>query len=65
METSNRPGVKQYKVIWRKIGEEVGTVVCLTNDLKKAYEYARNKLPNEKEALVYNGDVLEYQGIKA
>lgn len=57
--------MKQYTVIWKKIGEEHGTVVYATNDVKKAYEYARQKLPYGYEAFLYNGDVLEYKTIKA
>ena len=60
--------MKQYAVIWRKIGEgrgAEGLVVCVTNDVKKAYEYARQKLPYGYEAVLYNGDVLEYKAIKA
>lgn len=60
--------MKQYTVIWRKIGEEQGAeglVACVTNDVKEAYEYARQKLPYGYEAFLYNGDVLEYKTIKA
>ena len=57
--------MKKYMVIWRKIGEENGPVVMATNDVKKAYEYAIKRLPNGKEAILYNYDTLEYKGMKA
>lgn len=57
--------MKKYIVIWRKIGEEHGPVVMMTNDIKTAYEYAIKILPNGKEALLYNGNILEYKGMKA
>lgn len=57
--------MKKYIVIWRKIGEERGTVVMATNDVNTAYEYAIKRLPSGKEALLYNGDTLEYKAIKA
>ena len=57
--------MKKYIVIWRKIGEERGPVVMITNDIKTAYEYAIKRLPNGKESLLYNGNTLEYRAIKA
>ena len=57
--------MKKYIVIWRKIGEERGPVVMITNDIKTAYEYAIKRLPNGKEALLYNVNTLEYRAIKA
>ena len=57
--------MKKYIVIWRKIGEERGSVVIITNDIKTAYEYAKKRLPRGKEAILYNGDKIEYQLIKA
>lgn len=55
----------KYIVVWRDLDEEKGVTVCETDDKKEAYEYARRRLPNRKEAIVYNDGKVEYRGLRA
>ena len=56
--------MKKYIVEWREIGDEKGTIVMATDDMKKAYEYA-HKCPYGKEWTVYCENKIESQGMRA
>ena len=57
--------MKKYLVIWRNIGEEKGTVICATNDKKKAFEIGRKNRPYNKEMIVKENGVTIWQEITA
>ena len=45
--------MKKYEVIWREIGKQGGVVVCLTDDVDKAYKYIKEMLPMDKEGSLH------------
>ena len=57
--------MKKYEVIWREIGKQGGVVVCLTDDVDKAYKYIKEMLQMDKEDLLYKDGKLECAFIKA